>query len=138
MSAPKQNQTPESGWPRSNGMTVPEGYFATFAEQMMAKLPVDEPQPKVIEIPRKSLWQTLRPYVYMAAMFAGIWLMMNMFSFVTPAAGPLQGGAESGASLLADVVSSGADTYVSEYFSTVSDYDLYDDLYDAGFDIPEF
>ena len=30
-----------------------------------------------------SLWQRIKPYAYLAAMFAGIWLMMNVFHRVS-------------------------------------------------------
>ena len=64
----------------SAGMNVPDGYFASFAENMAAMLP-ERPelsQAPVAEAPR-TMWERLRPYVYMAAMFAGIWLMLQMF-----------------------------------------------------------
>lgn len=120
---------PTAGWPRKTGMTVPEGYFETFAAKMMEQIPADEP--RVVEMPRRTLWQKVRPYAYMAAMFAGIWLMMNMFTLFTPSQVPT---APSSSSLLAEVSSS---QYMADYMSDISDYDLYDDLYDSGFDIPD-
>lgn len=125
----KLNSTEGGGFPRKTGMTVPEGYFEAFAEKMMAQIPKEEP--RVIEMPRRSFWQTVRPYVYMAAMFAGIWLMMNMFTLFTP------GASVPSQSLLADVTSVQSESYLADYISSMSDYDLYDDLYDAGFDVPE-
>ncbi|MDE6427459.1 MAG: hypothetical protein K2K59_00720 [Muribaculaceae bacterium] len=120
---------------RRAGMTVPEGYFDSFAERMMAQLPADEPQ--VVELPRRSLWSTVRPYVYMAAMFAGIWLMMNMFSWFGPVKAPMQSPA-SPQSLLAELVATPqSEGYVADYVSDISDYALYDDLYNSGFDIPD-
>lgn len=57
------------------GFKVPEGYFADFADKMAASLPE-----KQIKIERKpTRWMRIRPYVYMAAMFAGVWCMMYMF-----------------------------------------------------------
>lgn len=134
MSEPKykQNDFEGNGWPRKTGMTVPEGYFESFADKMMAQIPQEEH--KVVEMPRRSFWQTVRPYVYMAAMFAGIWLMMNMFTIFSPVNNASSGPSQS---LLADVTSLQSDSYFADYMSSVSDYDLYDDLYDAGFDIPE-
>lgn len=64
----------------SAGMKVPDGYFASFAENMTAMLP-ERPElqtDSAAEKPR-TMWEHLRPYVYMAAMFAGIWLMLQMF-----------------------------------------------------------
>ncbi len=71
------------------GMTVPEGFFEQFAEQMSARLPEQEWEREAARTPvlirPRTTWQRIRPYVYMAAMFAGIWLMMNMFTLFTPA-----------------------------------------------------
>lgn len=123
------------GGKRSAGMTVPEGYFDSFADRMMAQLPAEEP--KVVELPRRGLWATVRPYVYMAAMFAGIWLMMNMFSWFGPVKAP-NVNADSAQTLLAELVASPqSEGYVADYVSDFSDYDLYDDLYNSGFDIPD-
>lgn len=68
----------------SAGMSVPEGYFDGFAQSMMSKLPYREEleNPAAVreaERPR-TLWQKVRPYVYMAAMFAGVWCMLQMFT----------------------------------------------------------
>ena len=68
---------------RRSGMTVPEGYFANFAERMKSVLPEQPEVPVEAKEPaRVSMWQRVRPYVYMAAMFAGVWLMMKTFSSV--------------------------------------------------------
>lgn len=130
MNTRKPDITPKVELPRSNGLTVPEGYFADFTERMMAQLPES---PKVVEAikPKRTLWQKVRPYAYMAAMFAGIWLMMNMFTFISPS--PQQSSAPI---LLADVSNTGTAEYVDDYLSTMSDYDLYDDLYNDGFEVP--
>lgn len=57
------------------GFKVPEGYFADFAEKMAASLPERE-----IPVQKKpTRWMRIRPYVYMAAMFAGVWCMMYLF-----------------------------------------------------------
>ncbi|MDE5843349.1 MAG: hypothetical protein K2H35_06400 [Muribaculaceae bacterium] len=61
---------------RDSGMKVPEGYFDDFVGKMMAKLPEYPERPKAQPLSR---WQRIKPYVYMAAMFAGIWCMMKMF-----------------------------------------------------------
>ncbi|MEE0979018.1 MAG: hypothetical protein UH625_06390 [Muribaculaceae bacterium] len=62
-----------------DGMTVPEGYFADFASKMAQALPEKNLAP---ETRKRSTWMKIRPYAYMAAMFAGIWLMMQMFSMI--------------------------------------------------------
>ncbi|MDE6010650.1 MAG: hypothetical protein K2F87_04280 [Muribaculaceae bacterium] len=72
---------------RKTGMTVPEGYFEAFSQQMMQKLPEypEAPRPHVL-----STWQRIKPYVYLAAMFAGIWCMMKMFHMASQGAGGVQ------------------------------------------------
>ncbi len=47
---------------------------------MHDRLPAYPEKPKVPELSR---WQRLRPYVYLAAMFCGIWCMMKIFSDVS-------------------------------------------------------
>jgi hypothetical protein len=70
---------------RKDGMTVPDGYFADFQAKMEAMLPFQEDveTAKKIQAPR-SFWGRVRPYVYMAAMFAGVWCMVKMFSMMSP------------------------------------------------------
>lgn len=57
---------------KETGMKVPEGYFANFAEQMKSELP----EHTFVDDEERTLWQKVRPYVYLAAMFAGIWCTM--------------------------------------------------------------
>lgn len=61
---------------RNDGFTVPEGYFDAFRKDMASRLSAE---PVRREAPALSTWQKIRPYVYLAAMFAGIWCMMKMF-----------------------------------------------------------
>ncbi len=113
-------------FPKSNGMRVPEGYFEDFQRRMMDSLPelpaAEAPKPR-------SKWQILRPYVYMAAMFTGIYLMLNIFS--------LTGGFNRNHhTQFAEVVNEQTLAYVNDYVS-LTDIDLYDDLYEAGVVLPE-
>lgn len=73
---------------KGHGFTVPEGYFQDFATKMAASLPfreeLDTPQQEAAQKqPRNSRWMRVRPYVYMAAMFAGTWCLLKMFSLMT-------------------------------------------------------
>ena len=61
---------------KDSGFKVPENYFADFNKKMMESLPEPVLTPQV----KPSLWVRVRPYVYMAAMFAGIWCMMHVFN----------------------------------------------------------
>lgn len=68
------------------GFIVPEEYFANFNAKMMDSLP----EVKITEEEKPTLWVRLRPFVYMAAMFAGIWLMMNIFTKVKAPSADMQ------------------------------------------------
>lgn len=59
---------------RKSGYKVPEGYFEQFAVRMTEQLP----QREIAPVEKVSTWQRLKPYIYMAAMFAGIWLMVEV------------------------------------------------------------
>lgn len=64
---------------RKTGYTVPDNYFDSVRSKIMADLPEYRmPQPEKI-----SRWRKIQPYLYMAAMFAGIWCMMKMFHMMT-------------------------------------------------------
>lgn len=69
---------------RDTGMKVPDGYFEDFVARMMTDQPDYPEKPKPQEL---TFWQKVKPYVYMAAMFAGIWCMMKMFSIASQNAG---------------------------------------------------
>ena len=64
---------------KDSGFKVPENYFSDFAEKMAKSLPEQEITP----IPQPTRWQRVRPFVYMAAMFAGIWCMMQIFNGIS-------------------------------------------------------
>lgn len=59
----------------SNPFTVPDGYFDNLAQNVLSSLP-ERVSP---EAPPRTLWQQMQPFVYMAAMFAGIALMIRIF-----------------------------------------------------------
>ncbi len=62
------------------GFKVPENFFAEFNQKMSDSLP----QVEITRVDeRPTLWTRLRPYAYMAAMFAGIWCMMKVFNGLT-------------------------------------------------------
>ena len=64
---------------KDSGFKVPENYFSDFAEKMAKSLPDQEIQP----IPQPTRWQRVRPVVYMAAIFVGIWCMMQIFNGIS-------------------------------------------------------
>ncbi len=62
------------------GYKVPEGYFDELYAKMHKNLPAYPEKPRV---PNLSRWQRMKPYIYLAAMFVGIWCMMKVFSDIT-------------------------------------------------------
>lgn len=53
---------------KENPFKVPEGYFENIVPQIMERLPEPE-TPEEIEI---TLWERVKPWVYMVAMFCGL------------------------------------------------------------------
>ena len=119
-----------------DGMRVPDGYFDTFAAKMSASLPVNEHFENQTATPphKRTLWQKSRAYVYMAAMFAGVWCMTKMFSLMK----------ENGTSLSVDnnPVLAAALTnndFVDNYvYASIDEYDILNDLYEDGVDINDY
>ena len=64
---------------KQTGFKVPDGYFADFAKKMTESLPDREFEQEV----KPTLWHHVRPWIYMAAMFGGIWCMMHLFTDTT-------------------------------------------------------
>lgn len=62
---------------RSGGMKAPEGFLEDVCMQVRKQRVA---MPKPVDAPPRSFWHKIRPYVYMAAMFAGIWCMMKVFT----------------------------------------------------------
>lgn len=112
-----------------SGMTVPEGYFEDFNARMIASLPQQDwerPEPRILH---RSLWTRVRPYVYMAAMFMGIWCMMKTFDLMR---GDVPVPMERNTELMSAINN---DSFFNDYFTpSMSETDIYEDLYDEGFD----
>jgi hypothetical protein len=55
---------------------VPDGYFENFTENMANRLPdVSEERPRVI-----SIYDRVKPWLYMAAVFAGLIVLFNVIN----------------------------------------------------------
>ena len=114
---------------RRDGMTVPEGYFDDFTHRMEATLPDSAAIAGPLDEAPRSLWQRVRPYVYMAAMFAGVWCMLKMFTMFT-ATGPQPLDSNP---IMAEAM--GNDAFVNEYvIDDLSQWDIYDEMMDEGFE----
>lgn len=122
---------------RRSGLEAPEGYFDDFAERMAAKLPVmewEKGEGERAPEPPRSLWQRVRPYVYLAAMFAGIWCMLQIFTLTGPA-GPADLTISSRPELAHALTDrSFTDEYLYDTDFSQSQDDLMDSLWEAGFD----
>lgn len=66
-----------------SGFKVPENYFENFTSKMEQILPEHNIIPEV----KPTTWNRIRPYIYMTAMFAGIWCMMWIFNDLASASG---------------------------------------------------
>lgn len=122
---------------RRDGIQVPDGYFETLADRISAKLPEMEWERESAEEPKRTLWQRVRPYAYLAAMFAGVWLMMQMFGL---GAGSATGLSIDSRPALAQALQD--QQFVDEYLydtapGLTDDTDLMDNLYASGFDPTE-
>lgn len=116
----------------NDGITVPGGYFADFAAKMAERLPeraeLEFPE-KIITV--KTPWQRVRPYVYLAAMFAGIWCMLKMFTLMSGEATDTQRIDNN--PVLAEAIKS--ESFVQEYVGDgLSQWDIYDDMMLEGID----
>ena len=118
----------------NDGLKVPDGYFEDFARRIEASLPQREwerevsDEPKTARVLPRSIWQKVRPYVYMAAMFMGVWCMMKTFDMMRPTdsleSNPVLAAAISNEHFVDDYMISEGD---------VSEYEMLDDLYASGF-----
>ncbi len=119
---------------RNDGMTVPDGFFEDFAAKMEAMLPErpEAEQPRRIE--HRTTWQRVRPYVYMAAMFAGIWCMLKMFTMMGP--GNIDLSIDKN-HILTDALSD--DNFVYEYIiDDLNDSELFDEMYNDSISVEDF
>jgi len=101
------------------GFRVPDGYFADFNRRMAESLPEVEITPTDV---KPTTWQRVRPYVYLAAMFAGVWCLMQVF-------GLLNGTSNTSLSLRINEIAeqmttdkSNAEDFIMS--GSVSDYDI--------------
>lgn len=111
---------------------VPDGYFEATYVEILSNLPEYPAAPKPQTL---SMWQRVKPYVYLAAMFAGIWLMMKVFHNVSGMNElSLDNPPEQIAAYMGDP--DVADLYLLP--STISDSELLDEVSDEYDNIDEF
>lgn len=108
----------------NDGIIIPEGFLDKFAADMMASLPETGSHATVAP----TLWLRLKPYVYMAAMFAGIFCMMKMFSMMRNPSADLN--IDNYPVLTATLENT--DTPV-EVVDDINQFEILDDMYNDGF-----
>lgn len=101
---------------KENPFRVPEGYFEEFTRNMMAQLQAkgEAEAEETLSEPRITLWQRIKPVLYLAAMFIGMVVCVHVVLGEHP-----QGTSEG---------NSGTNLAASEYtlnsFEQMSDEDL--------------
>jgi len=110
-----------------SGMTVPEGFFEDFARQMQAK--IDEQPKPTANVLQPSAWQRVRPYVYLAAMFGGIWCMVKLFNLFGVPSTNLNIDENP---VLASAI--GNEAFVEEFIpiESIDEYSMMQEIYDSG------
>lgn len=101
---------------RKSGMSVPDGYFDSFQDRIMKRLPETEP---FVEEP-VSAWDRVKPWLYMAAMFAGIALMFKVFTWNSDGTENIAGVEDSMIELSSD------EAEALFFYDNVNDYSLYE------------
>lgn len=81
------------------GFKVPENYFADFSKKLTESLP----EVKITEEEKPTLWSRISTYVYMAAMFAGIWCMFHVFDIYNGTAGKVSPKTEMASGVKGDL-----------------------------------
>ena len=76
----REDSTLLTKYGKDSGFKVPENYFEDFNKRMTEMLPEVEITPVDV---KPTMWQRVRPLVYLAAMFAGVWCMMSVFNHFT-------------------------------------------------------
>lgn len=114
----------------SDGMLTPPAYFDRFNASMPDKLPYN-PEAETSSVNTTSArtwWQASRPFIYMAAMFMGVWCMTKMFSLMKEQSPSLPFGNND---VLATALNNN-DFYNDYVVDDINEYDLLSDMYDNG------
>lgn len=113
------------------GFRVPDGYFEELNLKIMESLPAYPEAPRRVDM---SLWQKVKPYVYLAAMFAGIWMMMKVFHTVSTSESL---NLDNPPAAIAQAMATATDEALP-YFTTANDYALEEEMTQTYSSIEEF
>ncbi len=106
-----------------NPFTVPEGYFEQFTGKLMEQLSDEAPIAEDTERPVITLWQRVKPWFYLAAMFAGV--IFSAKVFLGNSVGQTEPTAQTEGTLTDEEI----DTMIE--YAMVDDYTLYRYLTEA-------
>lgn len=100
---------------KDSGFKIPEGYFDHLTQEIANKLPEKENVYHTAPEPA-GLWQRVRPWIYMAAMFAGMLVSIRFFLGITTETGSRQQAANESEQTISD-----------EYIETIINHSMMDD-----------
>lgn len=114
---------------KENPFKVPEGYFENIVPEIMKQLPEAEVQEEV----EVTMWERVKPWVYMVAMFCG--LMFGLRVMMNDR--PVSTGINAGNVSMTDSVQGIPDEYIDPILdqAMMDDYTLYMYLTDADLEI---
>ena len=104
---------------KENPFKVPEGYFENIVPEIMKQLPEAEVQEEV----EVTMWERVKPWVYMVAMFCG--LMFGLRVMMNDR--PVSTGINAGDVSMTDSVQGIPDEYIDPILdqAMMDDYTLY-------------
>ena len=114
---------------KKNPFKVPEGYFENVVPEIMKQLPEAEVQ----ESAEITMWERVKPWVYMVAMFCGLMFGLRVMMMDKP----LSRDTASGNVSMTDSVQGIPDEYIDPILdqAMMDDYTLYMYLTDADIEI---
>lgn len=110
-----------------NHFSVPDNYFENLTSEIMDKLP--EQSIPEFEYKKVTLWDKVKPWTYMAAMFAGAALIIKVASYDSNPFAETTAAVETETELISD---EHLDYALNQ--SMMDDYSLYVYLTDASMD----
>lgn len=114
---------------KENPFKVPEGYFENIVPEIMKQLPETEVQEEV----EVTMWERVKPWVYMVAMFCGLMFGLHVMMNDRPVSTSINAGDVS----MTDSVQGIPDEYIDPILdqAMMDDYTLYMYLTDADLEI---
>lgn len=114
---------------KENPFKVPEGYFENIVPEIMKQLPETEVQEEV----EVTMWERVKPWVYMVAMFCGLMFGLRVMMNDRPVSTSINADDVS----MTDSVQGIPDEYIDPILdqAMMDDYTLYMYLTDADLEI---